>query len=411
MYMIKPVKEKGKLALIAAAIILGVASIYFYNMFINDNTALVASADGSYVIASGTAENNAVLLSSETSGTMAAGGFNEGDVISQGQTIARLENTVLQSQYDQAVVNSQISEQNVKLMEANLKNLKAQNDITIQQAKHAYLSAEGEYQKVVDGASSEEIAQAEGALNQAKRNMDKMKLDFERNKILLESGSISKSSFEAVENSFYSAETQYNSALEQLNLLRSRPTNAERKAAENKMLQARSSYELSIAAGQSKLEQLQKELEIAVSKLKQAQLAVEETKRELDKTNIKAPVSGIVNSLFYKEGELVPTGKAFAEIFNPDQLEVKVYVSELNIGYVKLGQDVDLFVDSFGGKAFSGEVVKINEEAEFTPKNIQTKEERINTVFEVKIKVAGTKGIIKAGMPVDAHIKIGEAVQ
>jgi len=409
--MIGFIEGKEKLALITAVIILSIASIYFFNMIINDNTALVISEEGAYVIASGTAENNAVLLSSETTGTMIAKVFNEGDTVQLGQIIARLENTTLQSQYDQAAINSQISEENVKLIEVNLKNLEAQNDYTIKQALHAYLSAEGEYQKVIDGVSSEEIAQAEGTVNQARRNMDKMKLDSERSKILLESGSISKSNFETVENNYYSSATQYNSALEQLNLLKSRPTDVEKKTAENKMLQAKSNYELTIANVKAKLQQLQKELEIAESKLEQTKLTVAETKRELDKTIIKSPLEGVVNSLFYKEGELVPAGKAFAEIFDPDQIEVKVYVSELNIGYIKLDQEVNLFVDSYKEQVFKGKVVKINEEAEYTPKNIQTKEERINTVFEVKIKVTDSRGTIKAGMPVDAHIKIGEAVQ
>ena len=105
------------------------------------------------------------------------------------------------------------------------------------------------------------------------------------------------------------------------------------------------------------------------------------------------------------KGEFTAMGKTVAEIFNTDNMEIIVYVSEANIGHVKTGQNVDLFVDSTD-EIFKGKVIRVNNNAEFTPKNIATKEERVNIVFEVKIEVLDSKGVIKPGMPVDVNIKI-----
>lgn len=403
------IKGKGKIVFILVITILVIASIYFYNMHINDRTALVTSENGSYVIASGTVENNSVLISSETTGTSIGGDLREGDTLKAGQIIAKLNNSTLQNQYKQAEINARISEENVHLIEASIKKYKTQNNYAIDQARYAYLSAQGECNKVMDGVSSEEIAQAQGSADQAKRNMNQMQINLERSKALLGGGAISQSDYETVENNYYLAVTQYNAANEQLNLLKSKPTDAEKKTAENKMLQAKSGYSLSVANGDFQLQQLQSQLEIAKTQLDLTKQVLEQARGELDKTVIKSPIDGVISTLFYRKGELVISGKPIAEIFDPNQIEVRAYISEMNIGHIKVGQDVNLYVDSNRKQAFKGKVIKINEEAEFTPKNIQTKEERVNTVFEVKIKVIDAKGIIKAGMPVDVEINIEEA--
>jgi len=172
------------------------------------------------------------------------------------------------------------------------------------------------------------------------------------------------------------------------------------------MLQSESGFKLTIANGNTQLINLQNQLEVAKVQLEQSKTQTEQLKKELDKTVIKSPIDGIINLLSIKQGELTQMGKPVAEIYNRNNIEIKVYVSEANIGHVKVDQDVEIFVDSDENTVFIGKVIKINDNAEFTPKNIQTKEERVNTVFEVKIKAMDTQGVIKAGMPVDVNIKI-----
>jgi HlyD family secretion protein len=86
------------------------------------------------------------------------------------------------------------------------------------------------------------------------------------------------------------------------------------------------------------------------------------------------------------------------------EVRLKVFVPETQIGLVKLGQKVQVTVDSYPGQIFEGEVSYISPRAEFTPKNVQTKEERVNTVFAVKVSIPNPEMHLKPGMPADAVI-------
>ncbi len=330
----------------------------------------------------------------------------EGDKITKDSVIAVIENTTLKNQHDQALINLQISEKNLEMLENSIDSLSLQNTDAIQQAQNAYLAAEAEYQRVMDGASLDEINQAEEVVNQAKTNLDFMKTNLDRSQELLEQQAISQSKYDEVLKSYNVAEAQYNTAVSQLNLVKSGPTENTVKASENKMLQSKAGYELSISNGNTQLSQLMGQLEIAKVQQEQAKNIIEQTKRELDKLIIKSPIEGIVNSLLIKEGELVSMGKVTAEIYNPDNVEIKVYVSEANIGHIIVGQEAEILIDSHNDKTFGGRVTRINNTAEFTPKNIQTKEERVNTVFEVTVEALNSEGEIKPGMPVDVNIKL-----
>ncbi|MFA9424535.1 MAG: HlyD family secretion protein, partial [Sedimentibacter sp.] len=254
--------------------------------------------------------------------------------------------------------------------------------------------------------SLDEIKQAEEAVNQAETNLNYIETNLDISKNLLEQEAISQSKYDEVLKNYDIAKAQYNSAMSQLSIVKSYPTESSAKAAENKMLQGKAGYELSVSNSNTQLVQLESQLEIAKVQLEQSNNIIVQAKAELEKTLIKSPIDGVINSFLTKKGEFVQMGKLLAEIYDPNNVEIKAYVSEQNIGYIKVGQESELFIDSDTNKVFEGKVTRINDEAEFTPKNIQTKEERVNTVFEVTIEVLNSDGAIKPGMPVDVKIKI-----
>lgn len=402
---IKEIK-KLKLLIMPAVIIIVLISIYIFNSLQKNDSAIVYADGGTYIEASGVVKNSSVSLSSEVTGTVVENMVKEGDSIKKGDVIAAIDNTTLKNQYDQALINFQVTEKNIEALENSISSLSLQNTDVIQQAQNAYLASEAEYQKVMDGASTDEIKQAEEAVNQAKTNFDFMKTNLERNTELFEQQIISQSKYDEALKSYNVSEAQYNAAVSQLNLIKSGPTKNTIKAAENKMLQAKAGYELAISNGNTQLSQLQGQLEVAKVQLEQSKNIIEQTKRELDKLTIKSPIDGIVNSLLIENGEFVSMGKLVAEIYNPENVEIKAYVSEANIGHIVVGQSANIFIDSHNDKTYSGKVTRINNTAEFTPKNIQTKEERVNTVFEVTVEALDSEGAIKPGMPVDVNIKI-----
>lgn len=398
--------KKLKLVIMPAVIVIVLISIYIFNSMQKNDSAIVYADGGTYIESSGVVKNSSISLSSEVTGTVIENMVKEGDNIKKGSVIAVIENTTINNQYDQALINSQIAEKNIEMLENSIGSLSIQNTDVIQQAQNAYLAAEAEYQKVMEGASADEIRQVEEAANQAKTNLDFMKTSLDRSKALLEQQAISQSKYDEAFKSHNVAEAQYNAAVSQLNLIKSGATENTVDAVKNKMLQAKAGYELSISNGNTQLSQLEGQLEIAKVQLEQSKNIIEQTKRELDKLTLKSPINGIVNSLLIKEGEFVSMGKLVAEIYNPENVEIKAYVSEANIGHIVVGQDANIFIDSHNDKTYLGKVTRINNTAEFTPKNIQTKEERVNTVFEVTVEALKSEGAIKPGMPVDVNIKI-----
>lgn len=129
------------------------------------------------------------------------------------------------------------------------------------------------------------------------------------------------------------------------------------------------------------------------------------TKKQISDCILKSPVNGIVTHKLVEKGEYVNIGTPIYTISKIDPVNLTIYVTELELGKVKIGQNSKIKIDSFPKRVFTGRVIYISPNAEFTPKNIQTKEERVKLVFGVKIEVPNAEGILKPGMPADAVIE------
>lgn len=121
---------------------------------------------------------------------------------------------------------------------------------------------------------------------------------------------------------------------------------------------------------------------------------------------IYAPIGGTILKTNLEPGEMAFPGTPILTLADLSKPWMYIYVNEKRLGLVKLGQSVKVYVDSFPGKAFDGKVVSISNKAEFTPKTIQTKEERVKLVFAVKVAIANPELSLKPGMPADAEIMI-----
>ncbi|MFZ2257013.1 MAG: HlyD family efflux transporter periplasmic adaptor subunit [Clostridiaceae bacterium] len=399
-------RTKGKIVLIPMIILGVLLSVYIFNGTQNSGSALVYAEDKTYLEASGTVESNSLNLTSEISGNISESLFAEGDQINQGDVIARIGNTTLTNQQTQSKINVRMAQLKIETLEKNLENLKKQNSAAVNQAENNYRSVTSEYQKIKEGASTDQIAQAQELLNQAKINRDYLKVTLTDAKDLLDDDRISQSKYDEIKKNYDVSKAQYNAALSQLKLLKAGPSEASLSAAKFKMLQAESGFELAKSNGTLLQDQLVGELEIAQIQLEQNQNILSQTQVEMDKLAIKSPISGTVYSILVKQGEFAQMGKVLAQINDDQNLTIRAYVSEANIAKVKVGQGVEVYTDADATKAFKGTILRISSQAEFTPKNIQTKEERMNTVFEVKIQVLDPKGSIKAGMPVDIRILV-----
>lgn len=161
------------------------------------------------------------------------------------------------------------------------------------------------------------------------------------------------------------------------------------------------------AIGQEAYDKVLLAFNVAQSDHAQAVANVQALEAVLSNMAIHAPFDGIVTVRHRELGETITPGAPVFTLMNPNDCWVRIYVPENRIGQVRLGVKATITTDSFAGKSYTGEVVFIASEAEFTPKTVQTTEERVKLVYAVKVRVAGdTNFELKPGMPADVRLEV-----
>ncbi|MBD3384162.1 efflux RND transporter periplasmic adaptor subunit [candidate division KSB1 bacterium] len=120
-------------------------------------------------------------------------------------------------------------------------------------------------------------------------------------------------------------------------------------------------------------------------------------------TLIRSPLTGTVLTTYTQAGEMVREGSPIVKIADLDRMKINVYVSEPDLGRIRIGETVDIRIDTFPEERFSGKVAWISPKAEFTPKNVQTREARTDLVYAVKVRMENPQGVFKIGMPADVY--------
>jgi len=173
---------------------------------------------------------------------------------------------------------------------------------------------------------------------------------------------------------------------------------AQYRAAEAAVQQAQAQLD-AVQSGATK-----EEIAVVKAQVEQAQAALDALMTMRDKLTITAPVGGLVLECNIHEGELSAPGGTLLTLGDLDKVTLTVYVPEDELGSVKIGQQVEVQVDSFPEQTFTGKVIDIASEAEFTPRNVQTQEERVNMVFAVDVQIPNSDHVLKPGVPADAVI-------
>lgn len=146
-----------------------------------------------------------------------------------------------------------------------------------------------------------------------------------------------------------------------------------------------------------------KTVEALVQRVAQARAQLAQTETQLREMRVVAPEDCVLEVLSVKVGDVLPANREVATLLLTRHLWVRVYAPENWLGFIKLGQQVRVRVDSFPGRDFHGVVEQINRQAEFTPRNVQTVEDRIRQVFGVKIRLDNKEDLLRAGMAADVY--------
>jgi HlyD family secretion protein len=298
--------------------------------------------DNGAMILSGNVEVTEINVGFKASGRVMERLVDEGDKVKTGDLLARL---------DSAEISSVVAQGRASLDEATV--------------KLSELSA---------GSRLQEIEQAKAQMNAQEAELQKVKKDYERAEILYKNGAISASQFDVARSSYDARTALHRNALELLSLVREGPR--------------------------------KEEINIAGHRVKQARAVLAASEERLKDTIIYAPMNGVVLRKYVEGGETVASGTPVVTIGDLEHPWIKVYVKEDRLGQVKLGQKAKITVDTFKGKVYEGAVTFISSEAEFTPKNVQTQEERVKLVFGVKVRAKNVNDELKPGMPADVRIEL-----
>ncbi|MBF0290582.1 MAG: efflux RND transporter periplasmic adaptor subunit [Nitrospinae bacterium] len=251
----------------------------------------------------------------------------------------------------------------------------AELEKTVEQAMAALDEALARLDEISAGSRKQDIAQASASIAQAKAELDKTEKELKRAVFLHDSGAISAQKLEEAQRG------------------RDVSFNIHKKTVEAHSLAVEGPRKESIVAAKARVRQAEAALSLASERLKDATLY--------------SPVSGITLRRNMEPGESAGVGAPVATIADLQHPWVRVYVKEDKLNTVKIGQRAFVTVDSYPGKVFEGTVSHIASEAEFTPKNIQTKEERVKLVFAMKVAVKNDGLELKPGMPADVRLDAG----
>ncbi|MGD8307756.1 MAG: efflux RND transporter periplasmic adaptor subunit [Ignavibacteria bacterium] len=298
------------------------------------------SYDGETIEAQGTIEATNVLVSSKVNGEILSVLKDEGDYITAGDTVMLIDREIYELQLAAALAVMQ--------------------------------GAEAQYLLLKTGAREEDINQSEELLKQAEINFELANKDFKRMKNLYESKAITQKQFDDAKARYDVSQAQLRSAKENFSKI--------------------SNY-----ARPEELKQAEANLNRAIAN-------VNLIKKSIRECYVTSPISGFIVKTFIEEGETATAMSSLFYVSDLSKIEMTIYISETELAKVKLNQQAEITTDTYPDKNYEGRVSYISPEAEFTPKNIQTKEERTKLVFAVKIKIGNNDFELKDGMPADAVI-------
>jgi multidrug resistance efflux pump len=378
---------------------------------------------------SGTIEAEKVAITTEIGGRIIAIEVDEGDEVRAGQVLVEIDPAnllALQTQLAAAwatakanltAVSAPPRSEDIAAAQAQLAQTKAARDgaKTIWETARALVNNPHELQA--------RLSQAQAQVTEAQKSFEQAQVQLKRAEIQAEVASRNQSSHAALVQNEVAQEqlratqvgvkmmevalTGVKQQVELLTQLRDHPLQliAQANSAKAAYQQAEAAVQVAEANLTAvKAGPTQEDIAVAEAQVAEAEAALAAAQVQLDKLTLTAPRAGLVSHKSVNAGELAAPGTTLLELSDIETVDLTVYIPETQIGRVKVGQQALVFVDAYPGEVFEGTVTFITPQAEFTPRNVQTQEERVNLVFGVKITLANPDHRLKPGMPADGEI-------
>jgi len=382
------------------------------------------SAEPFGIQASGTIEARDVAIVAELGGRVMEVTVDEGDMVRHGQPLVVLDDTDLVVQIAQAQAALRVAQAELDRTRAGAR---PEEVAAAQTALHqALIRARGAWREWQDAIRAREHSQdLEMRITEARTDLALTEHDVEMAEAELEAARQSRDREKWGSVEYRIAEKQVAAAEESLAAAQALRDGARAKLAalqamherplilEAEMHAAEGAYRIAcadVAVARAELEAIKapplaEDIAVAQAGVHRAQAALRVLEVMRKKMTLHAPCDGLVSSRAVEVGEIATPGAPLLTIADLGEVTLVIYVPETQIGRVRLGQEAVVTVDSYPGRGFDGRVTYIADQAEFTPRNVQTKEERVNTVFAVEITLSNPEWLLKPGMPADALLR------
>jgi len=368
----------------------------------------LSPAAGDALRASGRIEVTTVNVGSKVTGRVADLKVVEGTDVKMGHAIAILEGEDLEAQLRQA--RATLESQQARLVQArvNFAAEPARVQTQIRQAEESLRAAEEKLRLLRAGSRQQEIDEGRANLRQAEARLELARLTEARNRDLAKDGALSQQELDRAVSDFQAAEASVCASRERLAILVEGPRAEDIRAAEADRDRAVAALE-GARVNAANLDLRQEDVRVAEATVRESGAAVRRLETQVAELTVYAPMDGTILTKAAEQGEVVAAGKPLVLMGDLDHPWIKIYVPETAVGKIQLGAAARVFVDSFPTAPFHGTVSWIADQAEFTPKNVQTAEERVNLVYAVKVLISDAARRLKAGMPADAEVDLRAA--
>jgi membrane fusion protein YbhG len=355
------------------------------------NTGLIFKKKNDLIF-SGTIETREIRVGSKVGGRVLEVMVVEGQEVRTGQPLVKFDMAELQTQFSQA--QARVEQHRARLVRLE----RGARPEEKAQARAATETARATLEAVRNGPRPEEIAQARASVAAASAEVNSAEAEFKRMERLRETGDISRQEFDTAKFRYDNMRARLEAEKERLGLLLSGSRKEDIRAAEERFKQAQEAENLVLAGARSE------EIADARAQLNEAMAQVEQIKVQLAEGEVAAPANSVVEVVSVRPGDLLTPNQPVARLLERDQIWVRIYVPEPQLGLVKVGQRAKIVVDTFPKEPFDGTIEQINSEGEFTPRNIQSRDERAHQVFGVKVRIDNREGKLKPGMAADVTI-------
>jgi len=357
------------------------------------------------IVVSGNIELTEVNIAFKTAGKLIERNVDEGAVVKKGQVIARLDREQLLAQREREVAGLESARAQLAQAETSVEWQRANLAADIEQRRADQASMEARLLELKNGARPQEKLDARAAVESAQSEVERSKRDWDRAQLLYKNEDISTQQFDQYRNRWESAEAALKQLQEREGLVLAGPRSEQIEAQAAQVQRARAALKMA-EANSLEMKRREQDLVTRRAEIGRSQASIALIDSQLADTVAASPVDGVVLVKSADVGEVLAAGTTVVTVGDIEHPWLRGYINETDLGRVKLGSNARIATDSYPGKTYEGRVSFIASEAEFTPKQIQTKQERVKLVYRIKIDIDNPKHELKSNMPADAEIAL-----